>query len=56
MTDSSQLNSRFFGCTCLKWSAEGELTSGDMLLVLESLARVDRQLATLEKETANPLS
>ena len=33
------------GRTCLKWSADGELTSIDLLLVLERLAQVDQQVS-----------
>jgi len=54
MTDSTMLYGNSLGCTCLKWSAEGELTPVDLSLVIQCLARVDQQLATLEKETANP--
>ena len=35
------------GRTCLKWSANGELTSIDLLLVLERLAQVDKQVSGL---------
>lgn len=35
------------GRTCLKWSADGELTSIDLLLVLERLAQVDQQVSSL---------
>ena len=35
------------GRTCMKWSADGELTSLDLLLVLERLARVDQELTGL---------
>jgi hypothetical protein len=35
------------GRTCLKWSADGELTSIDLLLVLERLAQVDHQVSGL---------
>jgi hypothetical protein len=35
------------GRTCLKWSANGELTSIDLLLVLERLAQVDQQVSGL---------
>ncbi len=35
------------GRTCLKWSADGELTSIDLLLVLERLAQVDQQVSGL---------
>lgn len=32
------------GRTCLQWGADGELASGDLLLVLERLAQVDQEL------------
>lgn len=32
------------GRTCLKWSSDGELTSVDLLLVMERLAQVDQEL------------
>jgi hypothetical protein len=35
------------GRTCLKWSADGELTSIDLLLVLDRLAQVDQQVSSL---------
>ncbi|QPN70933.1 hypothetical protein [Synechococcus sp. CBW1108] len=35
------------GRTCLKWSADGELTSVDLLLVLERLAQVDQEVTGL---------
>lgn len=35
------------GRTCLKWSADGEITSIDLLLVLERLAQVDQQVSSL---------
>ncbi len=35
------------GRTCLKWSADGELTSIDLHLVLERLAQVDQQVSGL---------
>lgn len=31
------------GRTCLKWGDDGELTSVDLLLVLERLAQVDQE-------------
>lgn len=54
MTDSSPssraaapITGGCLGRTCLKWGADGELTSVDRLLVLERLARVDPQLKAL---------
>jgi hypothetical protein len=35
------------GRTCLKWSADGELTALDLGLVLERLAQVDQELTGL---------
>jgi hypothetical protein len=35
------------GRTCLKWSADGELTALDLGLVLERLAQVDREVMGL---------
>jgi len=35
------------GRTCLKWSSDGELTSLDLLLVLERLAQVDHEVMPL---------
>jgi hypothetical protein len=35
------------GRTCLKWSADGELTSVDLLLVLDRLAQVDQEVTGL---------
>jgi len=44
------------GRTCLKWSADGELTALDLQLVLERLARVDQQISSLHQSTPNSLS
>ena len=38
------------GRTCLKWSPDGELTSVDLLLVLERLAQVDQQVTLLRND------
>lgn len=56
MTDSTDLNSAnsCLGRTCLKWGHDGELTSVDLSLVLERLARVDRDLMMLDQEIINP--
>jgi hypothetical protein len=35
------------GRTCLKWSADGELTALDLGLVLERLAQVDQEVTGL---------
>jgi len=35
------------GRTCLKWSADGELSSLDLALVLDRLAQVDQQMTGL---------
>jgi hypothetical protein len=47
MTDSNTC----LGRTCLKWSADGELTSLDLLLVLERLAQVDQEVSGLRTDT-----
>jgi len=39
------------GRTCLKWSADGELTSLDLSLVLERLAQVDQEVTGLHQDT-----
>jgi hypothetical protein len=38
------------GRTCLKWGDDGELTSGDLLLVLERLAQVDQEVSGLSTD------
>jgi hypothetical protein len=35
------------GLTCLKWSADGELSAFDLRFVLSRLARVDRHVAAI---------
>lgn len=40
------------GRTCLSWGDDGELTSVDLLLVLERLAQVDQEVSGLS--TDNP--
>jgi hypothetical protein len=35
------------GLTCLKWSADGELSAFDLRFVLGRLARVDRHVAAI---------
>ena len=43
------------GRTCMKWSADGELTELDFQLVLERLVAVDGALGrALAQETASP--
>ena len=39
------------GRTCLKWSADGDLTPLDLELVLERLAQVDQDVAALRQGT-----
>jgi hypothetical protein len=39
------------GRTCLKWSADGELTSVDLLPVLERLAQVDQEATILRQDS-----
>jgi hypothetical protein len=38
------------GRTCLKWGDDGELTSVDLLLVLERLAQVDQEMTGLSTD------
>jgi len=38
------------GGTCLKWSADGELSALDLGLVLERLAQVDAELTGLRQD------
>lgn len=37
------------GRTCLEWTADGELTSQDLSLVLERLALVDGEIAVRQR-------
>jgi hypothetical protein len=39
------------GRTCLKWRHDGELTRGDLELVLERLAQVDQDMAAERQHT-----
>lgn len=39
------------GRTCLKWGADGELTALDMELIMERLAQVDQDVASLRQGT-----
>lgn len=39
------------GRTCLKWSADGELTSVDLVLVMERLAQLDQELTGLRTDS-----
>jgi len=50
MTDFS--HTTCLGRTCLKWGADGELTSVDLILVVERLAQVDQELTPLHQNTA----
>ena len=62
MTDSSQTptpplpapaewsGTTCLGRTCLQWSEDGELTSVDLLLVLERLAQVDQEVTGLRAD------
>ena len=56
MTDFIHLNTlnSCLGRTCLQWREDGELTSLDLSLVLERLARVDGQLSMIDFETVDP--
>jgi hypothetical protein len=49
MTDSIQTASanECLGRTCLKWTEDGELTSLDLVLVLNRLAQVDQEVTGL---------
>ncbi|MFO7627912.1 MAG: hypothetical protein R6W06_00040 [Prochlorococcaceae cyanobacterium] len=53
MTDSIQTPVAMdcLGRTCLKWGSDGELTSVDLLLVLERLAQVDQEVTGLRNES-----
>jgi hypothetical protein len=42
------------GRTCLKWSADGELSALDLGLVLERLAQVDAELTGLPQDSVQP--
>jgi hypothetical protein len=46
MTDSNTC----LGRTCLKWRSDGELTSVDLILVLERLAQVDQEVSGLRQD------
>jgi hypothetical protein len=39
------------GRTCLKWSADGELTALDLSLVMQRLAQVDPEVMALQDRT-----
>jgi hypothetical protein len=41
------------GRTCLKWGVDGELTALDLALVMERLAQVDQDVASLRQDTLN---
>ena len=58
MTDSiHRLNvGDCLGRTCLKWSADGELTALDRSLVLQRLAQVDQQIISLHQSNFDSLS
>lgn len=51
VSNNLQSETSCLGRTCLKWSQDGELTSLDLGLVLERLARVDRQLTIADRLT-----
>jgi hypothetical protein len=48
------LGSTCLGRTCLKWSADGELTAMDLGLVLERLAQVDQEVTDLHQWSLSP--
>lgn len=54
-TSSAALPSDCLGRTCLKWSADGELTALDLGLVLARLAQVDEELTGTPQEMGEPL-
>jgi hypothetical protein len=61
MTDSSHFpgapvdaGTTCLGRTCLKWSADGELSALDLGLVLERLAQVDAELTGLPQDSVQP--
>jgi hypothetical protein len=58
MTDSTIQNASgsCLGRTCLKWSADGELTALDLSLVLERLAQVDRELSAVSQSSLDSQS
>lgn len=37
------------GRTCMKWGADGDLTALDLALVLDRLAQVDQEVASLQR-------
>jgi hypothetical protein len=47
LTNKSISTGFCIGLTCLKWSADGELSAFDLRLVLGRLARVDRHVAAI---------
>lgn len=47
---ADELSITSLGPTSLKWSADGELTSLDLRLVMERLAQVDRQVTDLHHD------
>jgi hypothetical protein len=47
LTNKSISTGCYMGLTCLKWSAEGELSAFDLRFVLGRLARVDRHVAAI---------
>ena len=53
MRDSLQkpIDRDCLGRTCLKWSADGELTALDLCLVLQRLAQVDQEVTALRTDS-----
>jgi hypothetical protein len=53
MTDSIHASGVYdcLGRTCLKWSADGELTALDLSLVMKRLALVDPEVSALKEIT-----
>ncbi|MFM8524777.1 MAG: hypothetical protein ACKOCM_04055 [Cyanobacteriota bacterium] len=44
------------GRTCLKWSADGELTALDLSLVMERLAQVDQDVMALRDNSLDAMA
>jgi hypothetical protein len=54
LASSTPIASGCLGRTCLKWGADGELTSVDLHLVLERLALVDPEVSALQGHSPEP--
>lgn len=53
MKDSTTTSSvsNCLGRTCLQWRADGELSAGDLALVIQRLRLVDREVVDLQHST-----